>query len=114
MGMYAEILAIGKFNSDLAEHLEYSDYYYKNTRDGAPIIEHLFGIVEGSSLSREFANLLGVSDPWDFNQHKLDTQKFDKAGLKLFVEIYDDYDYDLDKLNVLIDAEFEFYFLPNG
>lgn len=114
MGMYAEILAIGPFSQDIIKYLEYPADFYKNTKKGVPIVIHLFGIAEGSSISREFASYLGVSDPWDFNEHKLDYGNFNIEGLREFVEIYDEYSNDLDALIEFSKHGFEFYFLPNG
>jgi len=76
MGMYAEIIAIGSYLPDLKKHLEYPDEFYEKTIQGAPVVKVLFGIAEGSSLSKEFASYLGVTDPWDFNQHKLIPSNF--------------------------------------
>lgn len=87
---------------------------YKNTKNGSPVVEHLFGIAEDSSLSREFASFLGISDPWDFNQHKHEFKNFDIKALKEFVEIYDDYSDDLEALLQFNENGFQFYFLPNG
>jgi hypothetical protein len=78
MGLCAEVLAIGPFSKSIVQHLEYPSEFYANTKEGSPIIEHLFGITEGSSLSSEFAGYLGVTDVWDFNQHKLNPKKFNK------------------------------------
>lgn len=114
MGMFAEILAIGKFNQSIVNYLEYPEDFYKDTKDDVAVLVGLFGIREGSSLSREFAALLGLTDPWDFNQHKLDPKHFDKNGLNQWVNIYGDYKEDLKALFALADEEFEFYFLPNG
>ena len=73
MGMYAEILAIGGFKQELVECFEYPEKHYAQTLEGAPMILHLFGIVEGSSLSWEFASFFGITNAWDFNQHKIDS-----------------------------------------
>jgi len=114
MGMCAEILAIGPFHPDLVKHLEYSEEMYQNTKISTPVVVSLFGIVEGSSLSREFAALLGLTDPWDFNQHKIDKEKVNRKGLMDFVEAHSDYARDLEALLVFVEHDFDFYFLPNG
>lgn len=114
MGMYAEVIAVGPFKKALVPHLEYPPEVYTSTREGACITVTLFGIVEGSSLSREFASLLGVTDPWDFNQHRLDSSSFDIDGLRQFAGKYPDYRGSVDALVALRDAGFEFHFRPNG
>ena len=81
MGMFAEILAIGGFKPELAPRLEYPVGYYAGTEPGTIVIRTLFGIHEGSSASRRFAQFLGIDDPWDFNQHKIDAQRIDFDGL---------------------------------
>lgn len=114
MGMCAEIVAIGPFQRWLIPHLDYPEEHYADTREGAIVTLLLFGILEGSSLSRDFANLLGVTDPWDHNQHKLDPRNFDREGLMLFGAAYDTYDKDVNTLLTLANAGWEFHFRPNG
>ncbi len=114
MGMCAEILAIGKFKGDIVSYLEYPAEFYSNTKAGAPVVRILFGIHEGSSLSREFACLLGITDPWDFSQHKLDPENVNKEGLAEFVKMYDSYKKDFEAFSALIEAKFDFFFMPNG
>jgi hypothetical protein len=114
MGMSAEIIAIGSFNNDIVKHLEYPEQMYSKTLDGSPVVEIPFGITEGSTLSRELASLLGITDPWDFNQHKLDPDRFDKEGLEKFVQVYEEYSEDLEALHAFVAAHFDFYFCPNG
>lgn len=82
--------------------------------EGSIITEILFGIIEGSSLSREFAGLLGISDPWDFNQHRIKNENINIEGLKKFVQVYRDYEDDLYRLIKLKNKGFEFHFRPGG
>jgi len=84
MGMSAEIFAIGPFSADIADALSYPAEHYNNTRAGVPVVTSLFTYMPGSSSSREFAGLLGITDPWDFNQHKLRASVVDIAPLKTF------------------------------
>jgi hypothetical protein len=115
--MYAEITAIGLFRQDLIPDLEYPAETYEGTANGAVVIVDLFGIVEGSSASRQFANLLGISDPWDFNQHRIDPNAVDIDGLRAFVETLAGaaaYARDIERLERLRSAGFDFYFRPNG
>lgn len=114
MGMYAEIIAIGPYTKDIIDILEYPSDFYQNLDEGSIITEILFGIVEGSSLSREFAELLGISDPWDFNQHKIINENINIEGLKNFVKIYPEYEDDLNTLIRLKNSGFEFHFRPEG
>jgi hypothetical protein len=114
MGMFAEIIAIGPYSPDIKAYLEYPDERYEKTQIGIPVVRVLFGIGEGSTVSRQFASLLGISDPWDFNQHKLNPSTFDIDGLKEFFTVYEDYDEDLEALLAFSEKGFEFYFMPNG
>jgi len=93
---------------------EYSKSIYEGTREGAIITVTLFGIDEGSSLSREFASLLGITNTWDFNQHVIDPKKVDRTGLTEFCEIYTDYSCDCSCFLKLLDGGFTFHFRPCG
>src|SRR5688572_8676409 len=88
MGMRAEIIAIGPFTKEVAEFLDYPAERYNATPEGAIISRRLFGIGEGSTASRLFAKHLGISNVWDFNQHKLDNRNIDFVGLREFVETH--------------------------
>ena len=114
MGMCAEIVAIGPFRKRLIPHLEYPAGHYQSTAEGALISEVLFGIHEGTSLSREFATLLGVNDPWDFNQHHLSISKFNETALISFGKLYPDYCKSVHALLAFREEGFEFHFRPNG
>jgi hypothetical protein len=114
MSMCADIIAIGPYSKSIVEFMEYPETVYASTRDGAILTRRLFGIYEGSSLSREFATLFGINDPWDFNQHQIDNSKINIPGLRAFVQLYEQYDHDLVILEALIGAGFELHFCPNG
>jgi len=114
MGMCAEIIAIGPFSKTVAEFLDYRPDLYATTAEGSMISRRLFGISEGSSLSCEFAELLGIKDTWDFNQHKIENEKINFAGLKKFGEFYDHYADDVAALEVLAHSGFELHFRPEG
>jgi len=120
MGMSAEIIAIGPFSADIADALSYPAHYYANTRPGAVVITSLFSWMPGSSSSCDFARYLGISDPWDFNQHKIEPSGVDLAGLRSFLETLgnseDSRDYGSEMLRFvrLRDRGFAFYFVPNG
>jgi len=68
--LWAEITAMGPFRPELADQLEYSGSYYKNTRTGAPVLRELFAM-EGNDSSIKLATLLGISDVWDFDRRKI-------------------------------------------
>jgi hypothetical protein len=115
--LFVEMLAIGPFKRELTPHFEYSADRYAKTRESAPVVQKLFGIVEGTQVGTEFAQLLGISDPWDFNQHKVDPHSIDFAGLKSLLasrEYADEYLSDLDALQAFASAGYDLYFLPNG
>ena len=114
MGMCAEVIAIGPFSAEVADVLDYRPELYAKTATGATISRRLFGILEGSSVSTEFATYLGISDPWDFNQHKIDKSKIDFAGLKEFGAAYDSYADEIEILEALAKFGFELHFRPEG
>lgn len=114
MGMAAEIIAVGPFSRQVADHLDYPASHFANTKVGATVTCRLFGIEEGSTVSRQFAALLGVSEPWDFNQHLIDRALIDVAGLRAFGQHYSDYERDVRALEVLLTAGFTFHFRPEG
>ncbi len=114
MGMCAEIIAIGPFTRAIAELLDYRSELYATTAEGAIISRRLFGIVEGSTVSRMFATHLGINDTWDFNQHKVDNTKIDFVGLRGFVQQYDSYADEVAILEALANAGFELHFRPEG
>ena len=114
MGMCAEIIAIGRFSRSVVQLMDYRPELYEATQEGARVTRRLFGVSEGSSVSREFAALLGVMDPWDFNEHMVDNTRIDEAGLRKFGRRYQHYDEDVEILLALRDANFEFHFRPEG
>jgi len=116
MGMCADIVALGPFSPDITQYLEYPPDFYCSTRSGATVVVTLFGISEGSSASRHFASCLGITDPWDFNQHTIDPDKIDVEALRGFLQSMpeEEYSKDLDKLLVLRMHGFQFIFRPNG
>jgi len=117
MGMAADILAIGPFSKAIAGRLEYPEERYAKTCDGAPVILTLFGITHGTTASTTFAALLGIDDPWDFNQHKLVPSKADVGALRdFFLTLQDGNEFlpDLEAFVVLRERGFDFYFRPNG
>ena len=118
MGMSADILAIGPFSTAVVAALEYPDDFYANTQPGVPVITYLFDFMPGSSTSREFASHLGITDAWDFNQHKVDPSRVNMDGLRLFLAGLNEPDAtylrDLEFFQLLREQKFDFYFRPNG
>lgn len=114
MGMYAQVLAVGPYSASIADWLDYGPDTYKRTKEGAVITCVLFGISEGSTLSRRLAALLGVSDAWDFNQHLVRSESINFVGLREFTDENPWYDHDAAKIEVLWKAGFTFRFRPEG
>jgi hypothetical protein len=117
MGMCAEIVAFGPYSPDIADYLEYPAEFYRGTKTGALVVRTLFGIAEGSSASREFARCLGISDPWDFNQHKIDSSRIDFVALQFLFKTLaggEDYSKDAKALAAFKAAGFQFVFAPCG
>ena len=112
--MTAELIGFGPFKKSLISCYEYDEQCYEGTLEGATIAVRLFGIYEGSTVSRELASYLGIDDAWDFNQHKIDPSKVDREGLLNFGNRYSDYDKDCEYFLVLIDNGYQFHFMPNG
>lgn len=118
MSMCADIIALGPFSPDIAQCLEYPAERYRSTKSSAVVVVTLFGITEGSNASRQFALCLGITDAWDFNQHKIDTSKIDAAVLRAFLQSLspgaEEYVKDFDRFLILRDHGFQFIFRPNG
>ncbi|HEY1751062.1 MAG TPA: hypothetical protein VGG29_07350 [Caulobacteraceae bacterium] len=119
MSMCAEIIAVGRFRAELVPWLEYPEALYADTKVGAPVVKVIFGIAEGSTASIRFAQLVGIDDAWDFNQHKIDPTQIDFAALETFLKslsgwVEGDYLADLQTLERFAGAGFDLYFLPNG
>jgi len=115
--MCADIVAFGPFSPDIVQCLEYPSDRYRATIDGAVVVTTLFGIVEGSSASRQFALCLGISDPWDFNQHNIDPNKIDVKALEKLIQTLsegENYAKELNNLLALRVHGFQFIFRPNG
>ncbi|WP_386066908.1 hypothetical protein ACFJIW_20720 [Tahibacter sp. UC22_41] len=114
MGMCAELIATGPFSPAVAAFLDYPVERFATARHGAIVTRRLFGIEEGSTVSREFAALLGISDPWDFSRHAVDLALVDRPGLVSFAAAYPHYADDVRALGVLLDAGFDIHFRPEG
>jgi hypothetical protein len=81
------------------------------------VITELFTSMPGSTASRAFAERLGITDPWDFNQPRVDANRVDVAALRQFLTTpHDPAEFlpDLEPFLRLRDKRFDFYFQPNG
>jgi hypothetical protein len=117
MGMCASIIAIGPYCEAVRECLPYPAEFYRLTRLGVPVVTELFGITEGSSASSAFASALGITDPWDFNQHKIDSSLINIDQLRKFFKTLAagaQYEKDMVRFQALLNSGFSFYFQPNG
>jgi hypothetical protein len=114
MGMCACVLAIGPYSPDIVRYLGYPPDYYRATRPGATVVAHILPIHEGSSKSFELASCLGITDPWDFNQHKIDIDKVNVKGLAGLFPALEGMGKYADAFVALRDHGFQFIFLPNG
>ncbi len=97
--------------------LQYPPEFYESTTDGSPVIVDLFGVVEGTHVGREFAAHLGISDVWDFGQHKIDSNRADLASLRSLLGTLGDHEkylHDLERFERLRDLGYDFYFRPGG
>ncbi len=66
MSLCADIVAWGPYNPEIAKFLEYRPEAYSSTVPGSLVVAELFGIVEGTVASKQFASCFGISDVWDF------------------------------------------------
>ncbi|MEM6972352.1 MAG: hypothetical protein AAF577_06060 [Pseudomonadota bacterium] len=117
MGMYGEVLAVGPFSPALVEHYDFPSRYYVGLDERTTIVTFLFGILEGSSATRDLANGLGITDCWDFNQHRLNPSTVDMPALYDSVARLsegDSYRHDLKRLEAFLAQDYTCYFMPNG
>lgn len=107
----AEILAIGPFHPDIADCLGYPVDRYVNVPMGTPVTTELLGCYYEGSI-RYLAEAVGISNPWDFAQHPINSSNLNKQRILEILEPYDD-DHvpaDVDKLMRLNKAGFELFF----
>ena len=118
MSLYGMVLAIGPFHRDATVHLEYPANFYERTRAGSLVARELF-VISGTQLTTEFAKLLGIDDPWDFNQHRLDPRRIRADELRAFLselggDDAEDNLKDLDRMLALGKLGFQLLFCPRG
>jgi hypothetical protein len=113
MGMCARLIAIGPFSKDLTGIINYPDKNCLEAHEGVFFAHELYGIIEGSSTSREFASCFGINDPWDFHQHKINNKNININELQIFSTTRN-YSKDFFIFKKLFDNGFEFHFRPEG
>ncbi len=92
----------------------YGTYPVENTgfsfrpKRAAPILLFMFHVFEGSDRSQELATCFGI-EAWNFNQHRLNGAEADIVRL---TEMFSGEE--VTTFEVLRDAGFGFYFIPNG
>lgn len=112
MGMDAELFAMGKYSPAVQTHLEYPANFYIGTKPGKLVFSVLFQC-NTTSQSEDLADILGIDDAWDFNQHVINVAKLtDVARLRLTDLPHGDED--LDHMDALAAAGFVFIYRPNG
>jgi hypothetical protein len=117
MGLDANVFAWGPFAPEIASYLLYPAVFYSRTAPGTLVITELFDSFSGTGASKKLAACLGISNAWDFNQHKIDPEKIDAQALRaLFktLEYEEDNLKDLEALLALRAGGFQFVFRPNG
>lgn len=115
MGLNSYILAVGKFNNNVKDCLEYPDEFYDNTKDGTTVTATLF-YCDTSSQSNMLAECLDIG-VWDFNTHVIKDSAFCVNNLKQFIDNEyngEDYCRSLERFKILVENDFKFIFLPNG
>ena len=116
--MTAEIICIGPFDPELRQFYEHPTGNYGVGSEVVLVVTRLFLIGEGSAASRQFAEGLGISDPWDFSQHRLDIARIDFAALETILsglEAWESqYRNDLEALRAFAARRHDLYFMPNG
>jgi hypothetical protein len=107
MGLDAQVIAIGPYSQAVAGSLEYPQEYYEacQMREGATVIVTVF-VAYTSAQSLALAEALGAS-AWDFNTHVLDATRANLEALEVDAS-------EVRRFEVLREAGFQFYYLPNG
>ncbi len=110
MGMNAELLAIGEFQENIADSLDYDKSYYKNLLYGDKVITTVFKC-NTSEQSRALAEILGF-DAWDFREHFVKSYLIMKIGAQELHEWFDKEE--IEKFVRLIVHGFTFIYRPQG
>lgn len=105
-----EVIALGPFRREIGDCLMYGAERYAGTRPGTPVVASMLD-VDGEELVARVAAGLGISDPWDFNQHAFTIDQVDGQALRaLFTPLEDAADYlaDVSRMIRLGMAGFQF------
>jgi len=113
--LFGSVLAWGAYAPEVAHCLDYPANYYESTKPGALVATELL-IIHQESDRGPIARGLGISDPWDFNQHHIDGHKIDFAGLRALSDTFDvwggHFKEELERLDHLRRFGFQFLFVP--
>jgi len=115
--LFVEVVAVGPFRRHLIEHYAYPAERYTETREGVATVTTLFGIAEGTSSGAKVAEALGISNVWDFNEHKINPAQIEFSLLEQTLkslEGWPDYNSDLSALRAFAAEGYDLYLLPNG
>jgi hypothetical protein len=110
MGMNAELLAIGSFQENISDSLDYDKKYYEGLIYGDKVITTVFKC-NTTHQSEGLAEILGFN-PWDFKEHFVKSYLIRKAKMEdLFLYFSEG---EIAKFERLIAHGFYFIFRPNG
>lgn len=124
MGMEADLIAVGPYNSGVAGRLAYPAEDYKRVKPGVKVWTRI-ACCDTSSQSRNLAKLFDV-DIADFNTHHISgartkalRKKFESMSWEVTERLGEEIGRDdlhsiLSDFTVLAKAGFEFFFLPNS
>lgn len=107
MGLDAQVIAIGTFSRSIVSALEYPPEFYSNVNEGDIIVVNVF-IAPTSDISHRLAQAFSVG-AFDLGQHHL---KPEVADLELLADLFGAED--TEQFVALRQAQFHFYYLPNG
>ena len=101
----ADIIAVGEFNDNIADYLEYNNQFYQNVERGCKVVVSSLFFVSGEAETKVLAECLGI-DHLNVNQHDIDPQKIN------FFKLEREFDEDeFNTFKALYKAGFSFYFM---
>jgi hypothetical protein len=107
MGLDAQVIGIGSFSQKLVAALEYPKDFYNGVSEGAIVVTYVFEALT-SEQSHKLAESFGVK-AMDLGNHVLKSDSADLASLeKEFGREA------VQKFQMLREAKFKFYYLPNA
>lgn len=113
MSMDAFVLAVGPFKRGFEHYMPYESENYDSVPDGCTVVTTFFQC-STTSQSRSLAALLGITDPWDFTQHKIDPSKVDLENIKVLFDYDEDICFDCEGFAALAEAGFIILYCPEG